>query len=84
MMGVFMLFLPSGLCLYMLTNSLLGIGQQQLNLYRTTRDDAAALAAKAAAPVVVSDAPSAASGETKKTDGGAGGRRDKTRRPSRG
>lgn len=86
MMGVFMLVLPSGLCLYMLTNSVLGIGQQQLNLYRTTRDDAlaeAAKAAKAAAPEIVSDAP-AAPAEPKKTTGGASARRDKARRPSRG
>ena len=34
MITVFMLFLPSGLCLYMLTNSALGIGQQKFNEYR--------------------------------------------------
>jgi YidC/Oxa1 family membrane protein insertase len=86
MMGVFMLFLPSGLCLYMLTNSLLGIGQQQLNLYRTARDDertkAAEVAAAAAAPVVTGDVvddPNA----NKKPNAGASARRDK-RRPSRG
>ncbi len=30
MMGLFMLFLPAGLCLYILTNSVLSIGQQRL------------------------------------------------------
>jgi YidC/Oxa1 family membrane protein insertase len=30
MITSFMLFLPSGLCLYMLTNSALSIGQQRL------------------------------------------------------
>ena len=39
MMGAFMLFLPSGLCLYMLTNSALSIGQQQLNFWRANRED---------------------------------------------
>jgi YidC/Oxa1 family membrane protein insertase len=34
MITAFMLFLPAGLCLYMLTNSALGIGQQKLNEYR--------------------------------------------------
>ncbi len=40
MMGAFMLFLPSGLCLYMLTNSALSIAQQQLNFWRANREDA--------------------------------------------
>ncbi|HJL18203.1 MAG TPA: membrane protein insertase YidC [Sandaracinaceae bacterium LLY-WYZ-13_1] len=38
MITVFMLFLPSGLCLYMLTNSALGIGQQKLNEYRLSKE----------------------------------------------
>ena len=38
MITVFMLFLPSGLCLYMLTNSALGIGQQKLNEWRLSRE----------------------------------------------
>lgn len=37
MITVFMLFLPSGLCLYMLTNSALGIAQQKLNEVRLAR-----------------------------------------------
>lgn len=41
MMGAFMLFLPSGLCLYMLTNSALSIAQQQLNFWRASQEDAA-------------------------------------------
>jgi YidC/Oxa1 family membrane protein insertase len=49
MMGAFMLFLPSGLCLYMLTNSALSIAQQQLNLWRASREDAERDAAAAAA-----------------------------------
>jgi YidC/Oxa1 family membrane protein insertase len=40
MITVFMLFLPSGLCLYMLTNSALGIGQQKLNEYRLAKQPA--------------------------------------------
>ncbi len=49
MMGMFMLFLPSGLCLYMLTNSALSIAQQQLNFWRASREDDARDAAAAAA-----------------------------------
>jgi YidC/Oxa1 family membrane protein insertase len=45
MITVFMLFLPSGLCLYMLTNSALGIGQQKLNEYRIARQAPLAAAA---------------------------------------
>ncbi len=37
MITVFMLFLPSGLCLYMLTSSALGIAQMQFNNYRLSR-----------------------------------------------
>ena len=40
MITVFMLFLPSGLCLYMLTNSALGIGQQKLNEWRLSKEPA--------------------------------------------
>lgn len=38
MITVFMLFLPSGLCLYMLTNSVLGIAQQKFNEYRLNQE----------------------------------------------
>jgi YidC/Oxa1 family membrane protein insertase len=38
---VFMLLLPAGLCLYMLTNSVLGIGQQKLNEWRLSREGSA-------------------------------------------
>lgn len=48
MMGVFMLFLPSGLCLYMLTNSSLSIAQQRFNEWRWQREEADKDAAKAA------------------------------------
>ena len=44
MITVFMLFLPSGLCLYMLTNSALGISQQKLNEYRISRQSPLAAA----------------------------------------
>lgn len=37
----FMLFLPAGLCLYMLTNSVLAISQQGFNEYRIRREQAA-------------------------------------------
>ena len=36
---VFMLFLPAGLCLYMFTNSALGIGQQKLIEWHGNRND---------------------------------------------
>ena len=49
MITVFMLFLPSGLCLYMLTNSALGIGQMRLNEYRLQRE------VEAAGPIESSD-----------------------------
>lgn len=42
MITVFMLFLPSGLCLYMLTNSVLGIAQQKFNEYRLNQEPAVA------------------------------------------
>jgi YidC/Oxa1 family membrane protein insertase len=45
MITVFMLFLPSGLCLYMLTNSALGIGQQKLNEWRLSKEPAPQAAA---------------------------------------
>ncbi len=48
MITVFMLFLPSGLCLYMLTNSALGIGQQKLNEWRLSKEP---VPEAAAAPV---------------------------------
>ncbi|MCS6856369.1 MAG: membrane protein insertase YidC [Sandaracinaceae bacterium] len=40
MMGVFMLFLPSGLGLYMLTNSVLSLAQQRYNEWRWRRIEA--------------------------------------------
>jgi YidC/Oxa1 family membrane protein insertase len=48
---LFMLFLPAGLALYMLTNSVLGIGQQKLNEYRLSREAPAAAPAGAVAAV---------------------------------
>lgn len=40
MITVFMLFLPAGLCLYMVTNSTLGIAQQRWIQYRLERSEA--------------------------------------------
>ncbi|MFW5924753.1 MAG: membrane protein insertase YidC [Myxococcota bacterium] len=39
MITVFMLFLPAGLCLYMVTNSTLGIGQQRWIQYRLEQQE---------------------------------------------
>jgi YidC/Oxa1 family membrane protein insertase len=75
MMGLFMLFLPSGLCLYMMTNSVLGMGQQQLNQWRTAREEASRAAAT---PETTEPAKPAAD-----TTGEPAGRSSK-RRPSRG
>jgi YidC/Oxa1 family membrane protein insertase len=63
MMGVFMLFLPSGLCLYMLTNSSLSIAQQRFNEWRWQREEAEKDAAKAATAKIAetNDAPAAES-----------------------
>lgn len=55
MVTLFMLFLPAGLCLYMLTNSVLGIGQQKLNEWRLGRE--AAVAAPAGTTTVDPSAP---------------------------
>lgn len=66
MMGVFMLFMPSGLALYSLTNSGLSIAQQRFNEWRWQKEEAAReAAAKTAAPAAettTQDAPAA--GET--------------------
>ncbi len=59
MMGVFMLFLPSGLCLYMLTNSSLSIAQQRFNEWRWQREEVQKDAAKAAESPKTNDAPAA-------------------------
>jgi YidC/Oxa1 family membrane protein insertase len=75
MMGLFMLFLPSGLCLYMMTNSVLGMGQQQLNQWRTAREEATRAAA---APETTEPAKPAAD-TTSEPPG-----RSSKRRPSRG
>jgi YidC/Oxa1 family membrane protein insertase len=48
MITVFMLFLPAGLCLYMLTNSALGIGQQKLNELRLAKQAPAAASSEPA------------------------------------
>ncbi len=60
MITVFMLFLPAGLCLYMLTNSALGIGQQKLNEYRLAKQ----------APVTASSEPEGDEDDDEPEDGG--------------
>jgi YidC/Oxa1 family membrane protein insertase len=77
MMGVFMLFLPSGLCLYMLTNSTLSIAQQRFNEWRWQREEEqkAAAAAQASPASETKDAPA---GDD------AARARSSTRRPPRG
>jgi YidC/Oxa1 family membrane protein insertase len=59
MMMTFMLFLPAGLCLYMLTNSVLSIGQQRFIEYRLAHKQAA-VAAISASNVSSTDSPSGA------------------------
>lgn len=80
MMGVFMLFLPSGLCLYMLTNSTLSITQQRFNEWRWQREEAEkeAAAAKAAPKDETTDAPAAGESASRTST------RTGTRRPPRG
>jgi YidC/Oxa1 family membrane protein insertase len=83
MMGLFMLFLPSGLCLYMMTNSVLGMGQQQLNQWRTAREDASRAAQPGMTPERPGDAPKGPVEPAKETASAPVGRSPK-RRPSRG
>lgn len=60
MITVFMLFLPAGLCLYMLTNSALGIGQQKLQEHRLSKHS----------PIVPADAPSGSDDDGPDDEGG--------------
>ncbi|MDB4985913.1 MAG: Membrane protein insertase YidC [Myxococcaceae bacterium] len=60
MITSFMLFLPAGLCLYMLTNSVLSIGQQRFIEYRLAHKQAAVAAAL---PTGSADSPSGASND---------------------
>ncbi len=71
---VFMLFLPAGLCLYMLTNSVLGIGQQLFNEQRIRRDQGSEPAAATVpeAPVTPSEAAEAGAGRGTKSPRGGG------------
>jgi YidC/Oxa1 family membrane protein insertase len=62
MITSFMLFLPAGLCLYMLTNSVLSIGQQRFIEYRLAHKQAAAEAVSAGG-VGGPDSPSGASND---------------------
>ena len=83
MVTVFMLFLPAGLCVYMLTNSSLSMAQQKLNQMRTDRKDATA----AATPATVVDG-SAVDGaapvgdDSKAGRGGGGGNKPSSPRGS--
>jgi membrane protein insertase Oxa1/YidC/SpoIIIJ len=78
MMGVFMLFLPSGLCLYMLTNSSLSIAQQRFNEWRWQREEAEKDAAKAAS------AKSAETNDAPAAESAARPQKTSPRRPPRG
>ncbi len=93
MMGVFMLFLPSGLCLYMLTNSSLSIAQQRFNEWRWQREEAEKDAAKAAEKVAPTASESSASdvskdapakGEIASREGARAAKTSSGRRPPRG
>jgi len=55
MMMSFMLFLPAGLCIYILTNSALSIGQQRLIEHRLKQITAVATAPAAQAPAKPSE-----------------------------
>ena len=69
MITVFMLFLPAGLCVYMLTNSTLGIAQQKFIQWRLDRQVAEEAASKEAAEPEPAPAPEATkSPRTKKGD----------------
>ena len=61
MITSFMLFLPAGLCLYMLTNSVLSIGQQRFIEYRLAHKQGAE--ATPADGVNGPDSPSGASND---------------------
>jgi YidC/Oxa1 family membrane protein insertase len=84
MMGFFMLFLPSGLCLYMMTNSVLGIGQQQLNQWRQSREDHGKAAAAGELAERPGDDPSKKPGDEKENAGGTSRSPKSARRPPRG
>lgn len=69
MITVFMLFLPAGLCVYMLTNSTLGIAQQKFIQWRLDRQVAEEAASKeATAPEPAPAAETTKSPRTKKGD----------------
>ncbi len=63
MMGAFMLFLPAGLCLYMLTNSSLGILQQRYVQWRLDRIPAVATTTSASAAEIVQETKDAPGGK---------------------
>lgn len=75
---VFMLFLPAGLCVYMLTNSSLSMTQQKLNQWRMDRKEASTAAA---GPATVVDATPPVEDDSKAGRGGGGGSKPS---PSRG
>jgi YidC/Oxa1 family membrane protein insertase len=86
---LFMLFLPAGLCLYMLTNSVLGIGQQKLNEWRLSREQGSPVATPPAVATawvngsagvqhVSKDEPTKGGGKSPRSMGSTG------QRPSRG
>ncbi|MFK7984620.1 MAG: membrane protein insertase YidC [Sandaracinaceae bacterium] len=77
MITVFMLFLPSGLCLYMLTNSALGIAQMKLNEYRLAKE------ADGAVESVVDDDGDDDDGFDGDSEEDAGSEKPQRRRPRR-
>ncbi len=69
MFAVFMLFLPSGLGVYMFTNSLLGIFQQQIVERHVKKQTAAAAAGNGEIEVKVKEEKSGKAGKAKKKAG---------------
>ncbi|MBZ0120322.1 MAG: membrane protein insertase YidC, partial [Sandaracinaceae bacterium] len=63
MITVFMLFLPSGLCIYMLTNSALGIAQQKLIEWQINRKNPPAAEVEPAGSDATDDGDSSEEGE---------------------
>lgn len=83
---LFMLFLPAGLCLYMLTNSVLGIAQQKMNEMRLSREEQRATAsAMVASEASEASAEAAPPGDkTSKDTGRAGSSKRGSGRSRRG
>lgn len=70
MMGLFMLFLPAGLCVYMLTNSTLGIAQQKFVQWRL---DQTVVGATSTSATNATDSDDAGPGSANETSSGKKG-----------